>query len=118
MRLRQFARMFHQLGFYGGLALTLLGALHAQDYAADARKLENQGEAAQAQARLRAQAQQSPNDAAAQRAYAEFLDTHGNPAALEAYGKLAQALVRANAPRDQRATVSRRMTVLALSWGD
>src|SRR5712691_9651618 len=105
-------------GLLASLAIVTGGAVTAQDLAAEARRLESQGEAAQAQERLRAQAQQSPNDVAIQRAYAEFLDTHGNPLALDAYGRLAQALQRANAPQAQRAAVARRMAVLALAAGD
>jgi hypothetical protein len=90
----------------------------AQNLATDAWSLESRGEAAQARERLRAAAQQSPNDAAVQRAYAEFLDRHRDPAAREAYSQLAQALERANAPGDQRAAVARRLAVLSLAAGD
>jgi tetratricopeptide (TPR) repeat protein len=90
----------------------------AQDLAAEAWRLEDQGNADQARERLRRAAEQAPGDAAAQRAYAEFLDRHRDPAAREAYARLEQALERANAPREQRAYAARRLAALALAAGD
>ncbi|HTM49510.1 MAG TPA: hypothetical protein VL285_12540, partial [Bryobacteraceae bacterium] len=52
------------------------------------------------------------------RAYAEFLDRHHDPAAREAYSRLAQALQRTSAPAEQRAAVARRLAVLDLLAGD
>jgi len=115
MRFRDF--VVRACGLLASLVLTS-GVLPAQDLATEARRLESQGEGGQAQERLRTQAQQFPNDVAIQRAYAEFLDSHGNLLALDAYGRLAQALQRANAPQPQRAAVARRMAVLALTVGD
>src|SRR5882724_3019719 len=98
-------------GVFGALCAAALG-IAAQDLASEAWQLENKGEALQAHERLQRAAEASPNDAATLRAYAEFLDRHRDPSAREVYGKLAQALSRANAPKEQRASVARRQAVL------
>jgi hypothetical protein len=80
--------------------------------------MESKGEAAQAHERLKKAAESSPNDPAALRTYAEFLDRHRDPAAREAYEKLSQALARAAASPNDRAQVARRLAVLDLIAGD
>jgi len=104
------------------LCVTVLGPaaekLSAQDPAAEAWQLEMKGDAAEARANLQKAAEAAPNDAAALRAYAEFLDRHRDPAAREVYGKLDAALARANGPREQRAAVARREAILDLLAGD
>lgn len=85
-----------------------------QGLAAEAWRLENGGDAEQAQRRLQEAARSAPNDAAALRAYAEFLDEHRDPAAREAYTQLSQVLGRSGAPAEQRAEVAQRLAVLDL----
>ncbi len=92
--------------------------LSAQDLAAEAWRLERAGDGDQAQKRLQAAAAASPNDAATLRAYAEFLDRHRDPAARDAYSKLAAVLQRTNAAPDERAALARRLAVLDLLAGD
>ena len=89
-----------------------------QGLAAEAWRLENSGDAEQALRRLRDAATSAPNDAAALRAYAEFLDEHRDPAAREAYARLSQVLERTGAPAEQRAEVAQRLAVLDLLAGD
>jgi len=89
-----------------------------QDLAAEAWRLENGGDGEQALRNLRQAATSAPNDAAALRAYAEFLDRHHDPAARDAYTRLAQALQRTGAPAEQRAAVAKRLAVLDLLAGD
>ncbi len=96
---------------------TLLGTL-AQDLSGEAWQLETKGEAVEAQVRLQKAVERSPNDAAAVRAYAEFLDRHRDPSARAVYAKLTQVLERAKAPRDQVAAVARREAILDLIAGD
>src|SRR5579885_93270 len=97
------------------LCVTVAGAF-AQDLSGEAWQLESKGEALQARERLQKAAES--NDPGALRAYAEFLDRHRDPAAREAYGKLDQALARANAAKEQRAAVARREAILDLLAGD
>jgi len=82
-----------------------------------ARQLEESGDGAGARALLAHAAQSAPGDIAALTEYAEFLDFHADPAALEAYNKLLAALDRPN-HRAQRASVARRITELYLLQGD
>jgi hypothetical protein len=99
----------------------LVGAwfgVNAQDLGGEAWRLETQGEALQARDNLQKAVGASPNDPAALRAYAEFLDRHRDPAAREVYARLEQALTRTNAPREQRAAVARREAILDLIAGD
>ncbi|MGH9559002.1 MAG: hypothetical protein ACRD30_07145, partial [Bryobacteraceae bacterium] len=92
--------------------------IFAQDLNGDAWRLESEGHGKQAFESLRKAALDSPGDAAALRAYAEFLDRHRNPDARAAYEKLSEALDRANAPAAQRAAVERREAILDLIAGD
>src|ERR1017187_5230618 len=82
-----------------------------------ARQLEESGDGAGARALLAHAAQSAPGDIAALTEYAEFLDCHADPAAIEAYGKLLAALDQP-AHREQRATVARRMAELSFLQGD
>ncbi|MBZ5600709.1 MAG: hypothetical protein LAO79_00205 [Acidobacteriia bacterium] len=99
------------------LCVTVL-SLAGQDLSSEAWQLEFKGEALQARERLQKAVESSPNNAGALRAYAEFLDRHRDPAAREVYARLAQALIRSNAPREQRAAVARREAILDLLAGD
>jgi hypothetical protein len=92
--------------------------LTGQSLADEAWRLETRGEAAQAQARLQQAAEVSSANAAAVRAYAEFLDRYRDPAARPVYAKLAQTLDRNNAPAAERAAVNRRLAILDLGAGD
>src|SRR5580765_6995999 len=101
------------------LAMVCSAAVVAgQDLTAEAWRLENSGDAEQAVRRLRQAATSAPNDPVPLRAYAEFLDRHHDPAAREAYSRLAQALQRTNAPAEQRAAVAQRLAVLELLAGN
>jgi hypothetical protein len=80
--------------------------------------LEVRGQAAEAQARLEKAANATPVNAQAVRAYAEFLDRYHDPAARQAYSRLAQVLDTSRAPAAERAAVYRRLAGLDLSAGD
>lgn len=100
-----------------GIVLCLAGmGLSAQDFAGEIWRLESKGEAMQARERLQKAADASPQDPAALRAYAEFLDRHRDPATRAVYVKLDQVLARAN-PKE-RAAVLRRLALLDLLAGD
>jgi hypothetical protein len=82
-----------------------------------ARQLEDSGDGAGARALLAHAAQSAPGDIAALTEYAEFLDSHADPAAGEAYAKLL-AVLDQPAHRGERAAVARRMAELCLLQGD
>ncbi|HUO33251.1 MAG TPA: hypothetical protein VMU80_28820 [Bryobacteraceae bacterium] len=82
-----------------------------------ARQMEESGDGMGARALLAQAAQSAPNDVTALTEYAEFLDFHGDPAALEAYEKLLPALDGA-AQRARRANLARRLAELAYLAGD
>jgi hypothetical protein len=86
--------------------------------ASAAWRLESGGDGEQALASLRRTATAAPNDPVAQRAYAEFLERHHDPAARETYARLSQLLQRTNAPAEQRAAVAQRLAILDLLAGD
>jgi hypothetical protein len=98
-------------------ALLCAGA-QGQDLATRAWDLEKAGDAAGAERMLRQTAVGSPDSAAAQRAYAEFLERHRNPEARAAYEALAAVLERTGAAAGDRAGVQRRIAVLDLLSGD
>src|SRR6185369_2885955 len=103
------------------LALAIVysaAAAAGQDLTAEAWRLESSGDAEQAVRRLRQAATSASNDPVPLRAYAEFLDRHHDPAAREAYGRLAQALQRTNAPSEQRTAIAQRLAVLELLAGN
>ena len=89
-----------------------------QDLASQAWRLESGGDGEQALGSLRKAATTTPNDPAALRAYAEFLERHHDPGAREAYSRLSQLLQRTGAPADQRAAVAQRLAVLDLLAAD
>ncbi len=89
--------------------------ISAQDTAGEIWQMESKGEALQAQERLRTAAEASPQNPAALRAYAEFLDRHRDPSARAVYDKLEHSLPR-NSP--ERAPVLRRIIILDLLVGD
>src|SRR5947209_19983107 len=90
----------------------------AQDLAAEAWQLESKGEALQARDRLQKAVEAAPNNAAALRAYAEFLDRHRDPAAREVYAKLDAVQAKSGADANARMAVLRRLAVLDLIAGD
>src|SRR6202521_3149915 len=100
------------------LVLSTAGWTTGQDLAAEAWRLESSGDAEQALRRLRQAATAAPNDPAPLFAYAQFLESHRDPAAREAYASLSQLLQRTNAPAGQRAAVAQRLAVLDLLAGD
>src|SRR5580693_5351462 len=98
------------------LTLCIAGmGISAQDTAGEIWQMESKGDALQALERLQKAADASPRDAAALRAYAEFLDRHRDPAARAVYTKLDQALAK-TAP--ERTAVLRRLIILDLLDGD
>ena len=82
-----------------------------------ARQLQEAGDSAEARALLAHAAQSAPGDITALREYAEFLDDHADPAAMEAYGKLLAAVDKPAHIREH-AAVARRMAELSLLQGD
>ncbi|MGA2740982.1 MAG: hypothetical protein ABSG65_26520 [Bryobacteraceae bacterium] len=82
-----------------------------------ARQLEESGDGPAARALLAQAVQSAPGDIPALTEYAEFLDRHADPAALEAYGNLLAALDQP-AHRQRRAAVARRMAELSFLQGD
>src|SRR5580704_5181619 len=88
------------------------------DLAREAGQLEAKGEAGQAADLLTQAVQRTPDNPAVLRAYADFLGRHNDRGARGAYEKLADALARTGAPRDQRAAVARRLASLDLLAGD
>src|SRR5271170_3417491 len=80
--------------------------------------LEVRGQAAEAQVRLERAANATPVNPQAVRAYAEFLDRYHDPAARQAYARLAQILDTSRAPAAERAAVNRRLASLDLAAGD
>ena len=82
-----------------------------------ARQLEESGDSSGARALLAHAVESAPRDIAALTEYAEFLDCHADPGAVEAYEKLLGAL-DTPAHQNQRAVVARRMAELALLRGD
>ena len=94
------------------------GLAAAQDAGAEARRLESRGDAEQALRTLRQSATAAPNDPATLLAYAQFLESHRDPAARQTYAQLSQLLQRTNAPAEQRATIAHRLAVLDLLAGD
>ena len=81
-------------GVYCALCFAAWGYA-AQDLGGDAWQLEMKGDALQARELLQRAVEAAPDDPAALRAYAEFLDRHRDPAAREVYARLDAALVRA-----------------------
>ncbi len=67
-------------------------AASAQNPGADAWQLEARGEGGQAREQLQKASDAAPGNAAALRAYAEFLDQHRDPAAREVYTRLERVL--------------------------
>ena len=74
------------------IACCCVAAVQASQSLDHARQLEESGDGAGARALLANATQSAPGDIAALTEYAEFLDRHADPAALEAYGKLLAAL--------------------------
>ena len=66
--------------------------VQASDTLDRARQLEESGDGSGARALLAHAAESTPRDITALTEYAEFLDCHADPAAMEAYDKLLGAL--------------------------
>src|ERR1017187_4261938 len=82
-----------------------------------ARQLAESGDGPGARALLAHAAQSAPGNITALTEYADFLDCHADPAAIEAYSKLLAALDQP-AHRGERAIVARRMAELSFLQGD
>ncbi|HUE04414.1 MAG TPA: hypothetical protein VMR62_32990 [Bryobacteraceae bacterium] len=82
-----------------------------------ARQLEESGDGPGARALLQHAAQASPGNITALAEYAEFLDSHADPATAEAYAKLLDALDQPANPK-RRAAVAHRLVELSLLSGD
>jgi hypothetical protein len=106
---------FSLVGFVFCLAGT---GISAQDVAGETWQLESKGDASAARARLQKAVDASPQDAAALRAYAEFLDRHRDPEARAIYLRLDTALSRDANRASERAAGLRRLTILDLLAGD
>ncbi len=104
--------------FFFVSVLGSVGVLCAQEPGSEAWRLEMKAEAGQAREQLARAAAANPDDAAAVRVYAEFLDRHRDPAARAEYAKLSQVLKRSGAPQAERAAVERRLAILDLIAGD
>ncbi len=99
--------------------LSIVGmGISAQDPAGESWQLESKGEAMQARERLQKAADASPQNPAALRAYAEFLDRHRDPATRGVYIKLEQSFARSANHSPEHAAVLRRLTLLDLLAGD
>lgn len=83
---------------------------------AQADSLEREGKPAEARQVLRDWLQDSPDQAAAQTAWAEFLDRYGDPLAVEAYARATEAA--SSAGSDMASELRRRAAVTALVHGD
>jgi hypothetical protein len=92
--------------------------ISAQDTAGETWQLESKGGAIEARDRLQKAAEATPPDAAALRAYAEFLDHHRDPGARAVYAKLDQSLARDRQRTPERTAVLRRLAILDLIAGD
>ncbi len=92
------------------------GVALAQDVRVQAERLERSGDAVRAQALLAKAAESNPKDAAAQQAYAQFLDRYHDPLRRTAYQRWLDAVN----PADQaaRAAIARRLALLDLIDGD
>ncbi len=89
-------------------------SVSAQDLAVRVRQMESGANAIGARNLLRQAVRDTPRNADTLAAYAEFLDSHNDPEARDAYGKLASVL-----PAGQRRTaVLRRQVILDLLAGD
>lgn len=86
-------------------------AAGADDFASHAWQMESKGDAAEARAYLQRAAQTGGADA--ELAYAQFLDRHHDPAALQAYEKVLQT-----AQGQRKEAAARRMVILDLIAGD
>jgi hypothetical protein len=100
-----------------------VAAAGAQNPGAEAWQLEAKGEGSQAREQLQKAAEASPRNAAALRAYAEFLDQHRDPTARQVYTRLERVLSSANAPGSKSnnaeiAACARREAILDLVAGD
>jgi len=88
----------------------------AQDVRAQAERLERLGDVVRSQALLAKAAESNPKDAAAQQAYAQFLDRYHDPLRRTAYQRWLDAVNPAD--HAARAEITRRLALLDLIEGD
>ncbi|MFN7993205.1 MAG: hypothetical protein U0Q18_06375 [Bryobacteraceae bacterium] len=99
------------------LVYSLVSALQGGENLDRARQVEKSGDAMGARALLAHAVQAAPDNVAALSDYAEFLDSHGDPAWKEVYPKLLSVLEKSG--NKQRTTgVARRIADLYLLEGD
>ena len=96
--------------------VALTPALFGQDLGVRAWELERQGDPGGARELLEKAVHSNPNNPGSVRAYADFLERHGDPAARESFTKLL-ALYPSSAKSD-RSYTARRLVVLDLLAGD
>jgi hypothetical protein len=94
-----------------------LSSLEASSTLEKARQLEKTGDVSGAREALARAAQSNPNDVATLLEYAEFLDTYGDPACREVYGK-ALAALRNSGGASKTGAIERRLAVLNLLAGE
>ena len=104
------------LGAVFSLWIGVTAGLAGQDLGVRAWDLERRGDAGTAREMLEKATHDNPADAGALRAYAEFLERHGDAAARDAFSRLL-ALYPATAKSD-RAYAARRLVALDLLAGD
>jgi hypothetical protein len=105
---------------YGSVLAVLLGiavAVYGEDFGSRAWELERKGDAAAARQLLEAAVRGAPADPAPLRAYAEFLDRHGELEARALYSKLLD-LYPNTGNSSGRAAVAKRLVTLDLLAGD
>ena len=95
------------------VVLGLAAACYGEDYRHRAWDLESKGDPFQARDYLQRAVQAAPGDAAAQYAWAEFLDEHRDPDARKEYAKLLDMHDGVD-----RAAIARRLVILDLLAGD
>jgi hypothetical protein len=99
-----------------GFSSAVAGSDKVQDAIRSAQELERQGDALGARTLLQQAARSSNDDAAAVRAYADFLGAHHDPDARQEYAKALAALAPAQA--EERQKVARVLVLLDLIAGD
>ena len=89
-------------------------SISGQDLGTQAWQLKQRGEANGARELLEASVKNSPNSVGAWKAYAEFLDRHGDAAARKSYEKLHSL----SSDQQDKQTITRRLVLLNLLAGD
>ncbi len=111
-------RLPSPVSVFGLLFLSAVSHANAQNLDS-IRRMEASGDLADTRAALARAAESRPDDPAVLSAYAAFLDGHGDPAALQVYGKLLPLLETSDAKSDPAAAaaVARRLAALELESG-